>query len=107
MILEYLLLKNLSTYILISNVLIISGIISVIFAQNAITWLLSVELIFLGSIINFLVFSIFYYNPEGYIYTLIILILVAAESAVGLTLIIYYFTLKKNINIETYTNIKI
>jgi len=98
---------NFDIYILLSNILFISGLVNVSIAQNAIIWLLSIELIFLASIINFLIFSLYYYNVDGYIYSLAIIILAAAESAIGLILIIWYFSNKKNVNIDSYNFIKI
>jgi len=62
---------------------------------------------FLGAIVNLITFSLFYYNAEGFIYVLLLLILIAAESAIGLSLIIHYFSHKKNSNIESYNNTKI
>jgi NADH:ubiquinone oxidoreductase subunit K len=99
---QYYLFENFTIYILISNLLAFSGMISLCYAQNAVTWILSVELMFLGAIINLVTFSLFYYNAEGFIYVLLLLILVTAESAIGLSLIIHYFSHKKNSNIESY-----
>lgn len=99
--------KNFNFYIILSNIIFMGGIFGVLMAKNAIIWLLSIELMFISSLLNFLIFSVYYYSIEGYLYALFIIILAAAESALGLSIIIIYYNNKKNINISSYKSSKL
>jgi NADH-quinone oxidoreductase subunit K len=49
---------------------------------------MSVEIALVGISLNFVAVSIFYYNFIGQLFALLILVVAAAESAIGLALII-------------------
>jgi len=101
---KILLLENINFYVVLANIIFIGGILNILIARNTITWLVSVELLFLSSFLNFISFSVYYFNIEGFIYSLIILILAAVESALGLALIALYFSRKKQANIDFYND---
>lgn len=94
-----LLFKNFNFYLLISNLIFIGGIFSIIIAKNIINWLVSIELLFISSIINFLIFALYHFNTDGYIFALIIIILAAVEAALGLSIIAIFYNNNKNISI--------
>jgi len=77
--------------ILIANIIFLGGITNILFTRNAIIWLLSIELLYISSFLTFIVYSLYYYNLEGFIYSLFILIIAAVESALGLALIALFF----------------
>jgi NADH-quinone oxidoreductase subunit K len=75
--------------LILPSSLLISGIFSLILSYNSIFRLLvAIEIILLSISLNFLIFSIIFFNPLGQLYALLILVLAAAESVVGLTLLI-------------------
>ena len=96
-----LLFKNFNFYLLFSNLVFIGGLFSIIIAKNIINWLISIELLFISSIINFLIYALYHFNIDGYIYALVIIILAAAEAALGLSIIAIFYNNSKNISITT------
>ena len=96
------LLENLKYLVIISNFIFVGGILSTLVAQNAIAWLVAIELVFISCFLNFISFSLYYLNIEGFIYALIILIFAAMESAMGLSLIAIHFSRNKRLNFDFY-----
>ena len=69
--------------------IIIIGLLSIILKrENYIIILVSIELIIIGITILFINYSLYNNNIEGIITSVYLLILGAAESAIGLTIII-------------------
>jgi NADH-quinone oxidoreductase subunit K len=64
------------------------------------------ELMLLGLSINFIIDSIINSNFNGYIYAFLILNLAAAESAIGLGLLIVIFSIKKNTSFKVLNLLK-
>jgi len=72
--------------------------------QNLILILLSIELMLLAINLNFIFFSLYLDDILGELFALLILTVAAAESAIGLAIIISFFKLRgtiliKNINL--------
>jgi NADH-quinone oxidoreductase subunit K len=67
--------------------------------QNIIIILMSIELLLLSINLNFLYFSIFIDDIIGQIFSLFILTVAAAESAIGLALMIIFFKIYGDISI--------
>ncbi|QXK91999.1 NADH-quinone oxidoreductase subunit NuoK [Neoehrlichia mikurensis] len=68
--------------------------------KSIITILLSIELMLLAVNINFVAFSVYQENILGQVFTIFILTVAAAESAVGLAIIVVYFRNYSNIDID-------
>lgn len=66
--------------------------------------LVSIELILLSVNLNFIIFSVYLDDILGQIFALLILTIAAAESAIGLALLVVYYRVKGNIDID-YINI--
>ena len=64
------------------------------------------ELMLLGLSINFIIDSVINLNFNGYIYAFLILNLAAAESAIGLGLLIIIFSVKKNTSFKVLNFLK-
>ncbi len=67
--------------------------------QNIIIVLMSIELMLLAINLNFIFFSVFLDDIMGQIFSLLILTVAAAESAIGLALLILFFKLHGHISI--------
>lgn len=92
---------NLSSYLAISFVLFICGVMVMITRKNIIAILLGVELILNAAALNFAAYTKFANgNVEGNIMSLFIIVIAAAESAVGLGIIIRFFQLRESIHID-------
>ena len=67
--------------------------------KNIVLMLISIELLILSINLNFIIFSIFLDDLNGQIYSIFLLALAAAESSIGLAILIAYFRTKGNISI--------
>ena len=67
--------------------------------QNILMTLMSIELMLLSLNLNFIVFSVYLDDIYGQIFSIFILTVAAAESAIGLAILIAYFKKRKKIAI--------
>jgi NADH-quinone oxidoreductase subunit K len=74
--------------------------------KHIILLLLSVELIFLSINYNFIVFSIFMDDMLGQYFALCILTVAAAESAIGLAILVIFFRLRGGISLDLVNLLK-
>lgn len=94
-------------YILLSISLFVIGSCGMfIFRKHVINILISLELIILSLNMNFIVFSCFLDDLLGQVYSLFILTVAAAESSVGLAIIIVYYRLRGGISIDLISLLK-
>ena len=92
---------SLSAYLGISFILFICGIMVMIARKNIIAILLGIELILNAAALNFAAYTKFANgNVEGNIMSLFIIVIAAAESAVGLGIVIRFFQLRESIHID-------
>jgi len=95
-------LKNSYLYSTLSNLsaflLVMSLIIFIVNNRSFFLYLISIEIILLASIINFLSYLYFLDWIESEIYIYYILTVAVGESAFGLGLLIHSFNLKKSIS---------
>jgi NADH-quinone oxidoreductase subunit K len=74
--------------------------------KNLIVLLMCVELMLLAVNINFVAFSYFLNDMHGQIFVFFILTVAAAESAIGLALLVLLFRNKSNINVDELNALK-
>lgn len=74
--------------------------------KNIIIMLIAVELMLLAVNINFVAFSAFLGDPTGQIFTLFVLSVAAAESAIGLSILVTFFRNFGAIEVETGSEMK-
>ena len=67
---------------------------------------MSIELLLLAVNLNFIVFSIYLDNILGQVVSLFILTVAAAESAIGLALLVTFYRIKNSIIIEKIPTLK-
>jgi NADH-quinone oxidoreductase subunit K len=97
---------NLNYHIVLGNIIFIGGLLNVLNTKNPIIWLASIELLFISSFLNFIIYSIFYLDIHGFLYSLLVLILAATESAIGLSLIALFFIKTKQTELDFSNDIK-
>jgi len=68
--------------------------------KNILISLFFIELTYFSIVIFFLLITIFFQNYEGFILALMTILLAAAESAVGLGLVILVYSFEKNLNFD-------
>lgn len=88
-------------FVLLATILFSIGIVGVIInTHNLIVMLLSIELILLAGNILFVAFSYFHGNLDGQLFSMFLLAITAAETAVALSVILLYFKHKKTVSIN-------
>lgn len=92
---------SLSSYLFVSFFLFIAGIIVMVARKNIIAMLLGIELILNSAAINFVAYTRYLnQNLDGHIMTMFIIVIAAAEAAVGLAIVIRFFQLRESIHID-------
>ena len=74
--------------------------------RNFLVTLMCIELVLLNINMSFLLFSIYFDDFYGQIFSLIILVVAASESGIGLAVIISYYRLRSNIQISSQSVLK-
>jgi NADH-quinone oxidoreductase subunit K len=74
--------------------------------KNLIVLFMSIELMLLGISLNFVAFSIFMEDPMGQLYAMLILTLAAAESAIGLAILVVYYRIRHTISLKDIDSIR-
>lgn len=88
-------------YQLIALILFIIGLSGIFLnRKNIIIMLMSIELILLSINFNFIICSVFLDDIVGQIFALLILTVAAAESAIGLAILVIYYRIRGIITIE-------
>lgn len=92
---------QLTSYLIIGAILFSLGLFTVLTRRNGISVLMGVELILNSANINYVAFSHFGSgNSDGQIYAIFVIMLAAAEAAVGLAIILAIFQLFHTIDVE-------
>jgi NADH-quinone oxidoreductase subunit K len=92
---------SLGSYLGISFALFVCGIAVMIARKNIIAILLGIELILNASALNFAAYTKFTNsNLDGHVMSLFIIVIAAAEAAVGLGIVIRFFQLRESIHID-------
>lgn len=98
---------SLNHYLILSTILFVIGVCGIfINRKSIITILMSIELMLLAVNINFVTFSVVLNDYYGQIFTVFILTVAAAESAIGLAILVVYFRNKGDIDVESVKAMK-
>jgi len=98
---------GLGHYLTLAAIIFTIGIIGIFLnRKNVIIILMSIELILLAVYINLVAFSIYLQNLVGQVFAMFILTVAAAESAVGLAIIVIYYKNKGSINVEQIDSLR-
>ncbi len=89
-------------YLIVAIVLFILGILGIVLNRsNLIIMLMSIELMLLAISLLFIINSILTDNLIGQIFTLMVLTIAAAESAIGLAILVAYYRIRGTISIKS------
>ena len=101
------LVTNLRLMIIIFSNLFTIGTLGLVFnKKNILIVIISIELILLSVNLNFITFSIYLDDALGQLFVLFILTVAAAESSIGLAILISYYRIKGNITIQNFQTFK-
>jgi NADH-quinone oxidoreductase subunit K len=94
---------SLVSWLVYATVLYSAGLLGVVFNyNNFIITMLAVELMYLGVITSFVVCGLAFQRLECLVYGLLLLILAACESALGLGILIVLYRFERSIDLHTY-----
>jgi NADH-quinone oxidoreductase subunit K len=99
--------NQLQPYLVISAILFALGLFTVLTRRNAISVLMGVELILNSANINYVAFSHFSSGSnDGQIYAIFVIMLAAAEAAVGLAIVLAIYQIFHTIDVEAAQSLK-
>ena len=88
-------------YLFVAMVLFLLGLSGIFLnRKNIIILLMSIELMLLSINFNFNIFSVFLDDILGQLFALLVLTVAAAESAIGLAILVIYYRVRGTIAIE-------
>ena len=95
-----------AVYLGLSAALFALGVIGVLVRRNAVIIFMSVELMLNSANLAFVAFARYLQQLDGQIIVFFVMIIAAAEVAVGLAVIVAIFKTKKSINVDDISVMK-
>ena len=96
-----------SHYLVLGALLFAISVIGIFLnRRNLIVLLMAIELMLLAVNLNFIAFSHFLGDPSGQVFVFFILTVAAAESAIGLAILVVLFRSLHTINVEDLDSLK-
>ncbi|AEJ02674.1 MULTISPECIES: NADH-quinone oxidoreductase subunit NuoK [unclassified Nitrosomonas] len=98
---------SLSHYLVLGAILFAIGLVGIFLnRKNVIILLMSIELMLLAVNMNFVAFSHYLQDISGQIFVFFILTVAAAESAIGLAILVVLFRNMRTINVDDLDKLK-
>src|SRR6202049_3634560 len=95
-----------SWYITLSGVLFVLGVAGFLFRRNIITVFMSIELMLNAVNLTFVTFSYKLKQNDGHIFSFFVMVVAAAEAAVGLAIILTIFKNRQTLEIDEVSSLK-
>lgn len=96
-----------NTQITLPLLLFFSGLAGIFLnRRNILVMLMSIELMLLAINFNFILFSIFLGDRFGQIFSIFILTVAAAESAIGLAILVIFYRTQNSLSVERLSLLK-
>ncbi len=97
----------LSDYLILGGLLFVIAVAGILLnRKNLILILICIELMLLAVNMNFIAFSHFLGDMTGQVFVFFILTVAAAESAIGLAILVVLFRTRRTINVEDLDALK-
>src|SRR4051794_22167685 len=96
----------LSWYLLLSAILFALGVAGFLFRKNIITVFMCIELMLNAVNLSFVAFSYQFRQVDGHIYSFFVMVVAAAEAAVGLGIILTVFKNRNTLHIDEGDSLK-
>ena len=98
---------TLSHYLVLGALLFAISVVGIFLnRKNVIVLLMAIELMLLAVNLNFIAFSRYLDDPAGQVFVFFILTVAAAESAIGLAILVVLFRNLSTINVEDLDSLK-
>ena len=95
-----------SYYLVLSAVLFGLGVVAFVFKRNIITIFMSIELMLNAVNLSFITFSYKLKQVDGHIFSFFVMVVAAAEAAVGLAIILTVFKNRQTLEIDELSSLK-
>ncbi len=97
----------LSHYLVVAAILFSISVVGIFLnRKNVIILLMCIELMLLAVNLNFIAFSHYLQDAAGQVFVFFILTVAAAESAIGLAIIVVLFRRRRTINVDDLDTLK-
>ena len=93
-------------FLTLSAVLFALGVAGFLFRRNIITVFMSIELMLNAVNLSFVTFSYKLKQVNGHLFTFFVMVVAAAEAAVGLAIILTVFKNRRTLNIDEIDSMK-
>ena len=98
---------SLQHFLILSTIVFLIGFLGVLINRKSIiSILLSIELMLLAVSINFVAFSSHLNQITGQVFSIFVLAIAAAESAIALAIIVLYFKNRNTINVKDINELR-
>jgi NADH-quinone oxidoreductase subunit K len=96
----------LAWYLILSAILFTLGVAGFLFRRNIITVFMSIELMLNAVNLTFVTFSYKLKQNDGHIFSFFVMVVAAAEAAVGLAIILTIFKNRQTLEIDEVSTLK-
>jgi len=97
---------TLNHYLILSAALFVMGFAGVVLRRNLLVILMSIELMLNAVNLSFVAFSRYWGNQEGQIASFFVIVLAAAEAAVGLAIVVLVFRRRASVQSNALRELK-
>ena len=97
----------LSWFLILSAILFMLGVAGFLLRRNIITVFMSIELMLNAVNLTFVTFSYRLQKVDGHIYSFFVMVVAAAEAAVGLAIILTVFKNRSTLEIDEVNSMKL
>lgn len=98
---------SLEHYLILSSLIFSIGVSGLFLNRKSIiNILMSIELMLLSVNINFVAFSVYLNDLQGQIFSILVLTIAAAETSIGLAILVLYFRNKGSIEVEDVSQMR-
>jgi NADH-quinone oxidoreductase subunit K len=96
----------LSWYLILSAILFALGVAGFLFRRSVITVFMSIELMLNAVNLSFIAFSYQLQQVDGHLFAFFVMVVAAAEAAVGLAIILTVFKSRNTLNVDDVSSMK-
>jgi NADH-quinone oxidoreductase subunit K len=97
---------NITGYLILSSLLFTIGTVGVIIKKNVIAIFLCIELMLNAVNLSFVAFARFLNQTHGQIFVFFVMVVAAAEAAVGLAITVALYRSRKTLNVDDTDTLK-
>jgi NADH-quinone oxidoreductase subunit K len=94
-------------YLVLSGILFSIGVAAFLIKRNIITIFMSIELMLNAVNLSFVAFAYHWHRVQGQIFVFFVMVVAAAEAAVGLAIIIAIFRARATLNVDQVNLMKL